>query len=218
MTQRRTRVAVVTASIALFSVVPVFAQQRQPAAFVTGGIFAGIEQFSHLETEAGAAEPDLSGTMLGGLVGIGTFLVPRVSVRFELALRGTLDATESSTQMLAPGLTYTITQTYEDRLRTGSVLLAYHTRTGQRVGIEYLGGLGLVQEKQGIAYERTSNAPGFPTGAEEATGIAYGSVAVVGMDVPIAAAERLAIVPGIRAFASGSSVSIEPGVAVRWSF
>jgi hypothetical protein len=54
--------------------------------FVDGSVFLGIERFSHASTQPpNVSLPDLSGTTVGGRVGVGTFLSPQWSAQVEFA-------------------------------------------------------------------------------------------------------------------------------------
>ena len=54
--------------------------------FVDGAVFRGIERFSHTSTQPPTASlTDLSGTTVGGRIGVGTFLSPQWSAQVEFA-------------------------------------------------------------------------------------------------------------------------------------
>ena len=71
------------------SAVLVFVVARPLAAqtvFVDGAVFLGIERLAHISTQPpNASLTDLSGTAIGGRVGVGTFLSPQWSAQVEFA-------------------------------------------------------------------------------------------------------------------------------------
>lgn len=84
-----------TATVACALIGPVLAQgQDAGRVFVDGAVFAGLEQRAHTEFKTPiSTTDDLSATVAGGSVAVGTFLAPRVSVRLEAAFPGSSDGT-----------------------------------------------------------------------------------------------------------------------------
>jgi hypothetical protein len=199
------------------------AQTADPRVFVTGGVFAGIERTSQLTSSALVVDvPDLDGTAPGGVVGIGTFLTPRFSVRAEFAFRGPLTAETTRTETLStlPPVSYTERLRGENRMNTGAVLAAYHTRAGSRVSVEYLAGISITYLRERAVTEATTTGPlpaPFPSRRSETTITEYGTVAMVGMDVAVSVTSRLALVPHVRVQAAGG-LSLRPGVSIRVAF
>src|SRR5437870_4075101 len=84
------------------SAVLVFVVARPLAAqtvFVDGAVFLGIERLSHTSTQPpNASLTDLSGTAVGGRVGVGTFLSPQWSAQVEFAYTKLLKTTTTISQ------------------------------------------------------------------------------------------------------------------------
>ena len=194
------------------------AAQDTPSFFVTGGVFASVERSSHIELDDGVF-PALDGTVAGGTVAAGAWLTPRVTVRVEFAFRGSLEASDSRTTGISfpPATTFTETRHDTDKLRSGSVLAAYHTRGGKAVRLEYIGGIAFVYLRRSSSTEISPAPPGVILPRSETSSISYGTAAVVGLDVPVRVTARLDIVPQIRAQSTGG-LTIRPGIGVRVRF
>lgn len=232
-------------SLALVGVLglPVFAlaQPSSGTVFISAGGFAAIEK-SPTATVL-APQPDTSGTVAGGGLGIGVHLTERVTARVEWSLTDTLTQSgdtinypyyyppellaassgASSVWVASPQLTaLTVPYVPETRRSTaaGFALLGYHLPAG-RASIELLGGVGLLNEDVEGRYDvRIANAPaGLSLPALPSyRSSSYHAVAVVGADVAVSLASRAAIVPQVRVYAHQGGLSVRPGLALRWTF
>ncbi len=91
----------------------------------------------------GGVQTNLSGTSRARSFGIGTFLTPRLSVRFETALPSTL-----SVNSVSSGTPVIESLRVDQTTRTGDVLFGYHTSSSRVVSVEYLGGVLFVSQHQ----------------------------------------------------------------------
>ncbi len=207
-------------ALAVIGSVPAAAQSNDSGPFVTVGIFAGIDRFSHSVTTqpSGSGEtPNLSGTTGGGLFGMGTFLAPRWSASVEFAF-------STSTEGTATQSGQSVRQTLQTRSRTdlGSVLLGYHHTPSGKIQVGMFAGLSFVRQSTHSEIDTVFSPPLpipplTPTHTET-DAIIYRSAATVGFDVAIQATATLAIVPTVRAHVISGMWSIRPGVMVRWRF
>lgn len=219
-------------ALTLVGLVPTIAaaQHDRGTVYISAGAFAAIEQ---APSSAGfpGVDTDASGTVPGGMLGIGVHLTPRVSARLEWSMTGELDIAQayaypallqlepgvssmpiSELSIYAPGI--------ESRRRTtsGYALLGYHV-TGRRLGLEVLGGVGLVNEDTTSEYDvRILARAIFPSPMPELKTSRYQAVAVVGADLAVSLTRRAAVVPSVRAYALNGGLSVRPGVALRWTF
>jgi hypothetical protein len=205
------------------------AQHDRGTVYISGGAFAAIEQ-APSSTGFPGVDSDASGTVPGGMLGLGVHLTPRISARVEWSMTGELDVAQayaypallqaagvsslpiSDLSIYAPGI--------EARRRTtsGYALLGYHV-TGRRLGLEVLGGVGLVNEDTTSEYDvRILARAIFPAPMLELKSSSYHAVAVVGADVAVALTRRAAVVPSLRAYALNGGLSLRPGVSLRWTF
>ena len=214
------------------------AQPSTGTVFISGGAFAAIEQFP-TSSGFGVPDSDASGTVAGGALGIGVHLTERLSARFEWSLTDRLKQTQDviaypyiPAELLAAlsGAGPTIGRpddswltlvpyTPETKRSTaaGFALLGYHIPAG-RASIEVLGGLGLLNTDLETSYDvRVAGGRTVPALTEYKTS-SYQAVAVVGADVAVPLTTHAAIVPQVRAYAHGGSLSVRPGLALRWTF
>jgi hypothetical protein len=211
---------------------------RAQTLFVDGGAFAGIERRPHIEIVPivpGGEQPDLGGTVPGGVVSIGTWLAPRVSVRLEVALPGNLETTDEQGTVyplafplgpssLGPDTSFSYSQRYKrsERIRSLSALVGYHTARRRGLQLGYLGGAAFLVGRRTETYEFgypviTNTIPIgiLPPMAQTTIVNEYGVTATVGLDADVAVGSRLSLVPHVRAFAFSSGLSVRPGVVVR---
>jgi hypothetical protein len=187
--------------------------------FVHGGVFASIERFPHIETDLDAAPfEDPSGTVFGGTFGVGGFLTPRLTARLEVALPAELE--EDEEQAIGP---ISASGHSEIQLRDVYVMLGYETDPGRRIRLSYLAGAVLRQRR--IEREATivSQPPVFPIIPPlirrfDESIVSYETSLALGLDAAAMMTERLALVPQMRVVVAGGSLSLRPGVSVRWTF
>jgi hypothetical protein len=213
------------------SAVLVFVIARPLAAqtvFVDGAVFLGIERLSHTSTQPpNASLTDLSGTTVGGRVGVGTFLSPQWSAQVEFAYPKLLKITTTipppilqplaslgtlAQLVVAPAPIAITQQLHRDyRAPSATVLVGYHTARRHHVAVGYLGGLMLLEERQ-----HTTQT--FVRVSSESTTFTYRAAAAMGFDVDVALGSHLALVPQVRADVFVGSLSVRPAVGVRWNF
>lgn len=205
-----------------------WAQPASGTVFISGAAFAAIEKAPEAKG-IGITAGDASGTVAGGALGIGVYLTPRVSARFEWSLTDALKesqhlgisplAATSAAGLVFPGTTI-VDQTYESRRSTaaGFALLGFHVAAG-RASVEVLGGLGLVHQDMTTSYDvRILPAFGLPVPRTDYTASSYAAAAVVGADLAVGLTEHASIVPHVRAYALSGGLSLRPGLALRWTF
>jgi hypothetical protein len=209
----------------------------QQTVFVEGAAFVGVERLSHATPQpSNASVADLSGTTVGGRVGVGTFLSPQWSVRVEVAVPNLLKSTTTlpppillplpSPVVVVPAPIVFTQQIQRDyRAPSGAILVGYSTTRRHHIAISYLGGLMMLEERQHTV-NQTSIGPvagvsiPTPTQRTETTVFTYRAAAATGLDVDvdIAIAAHLTLVPQIRADVFLGSLSVRPAVALRWNF
>jgi len=217
------------------SAVLVFVVARPLAAqtvFVDGAVFLGIERLSHTSTQRpNASLTDLSGTAVGGRVGVGTFLSPRWSVQVEFAYPRLLKSTTTIQPpllqpLVVPGafgptvIVAPVTQQVQRDYRAPSatVLVGYHTARRHHVAVGYLGGLMLLEERQHTTQAFVRSGAPTPIASSETTTFTYRAAAAMGFDVDIVLGSHLALVPQVRSDVFVGSLSVRPAVGVRWNF
>jgi hypothetical protein len=209
------------------------------AVFVEGGAFVGIERLSHTTTQPGNPSlVDLSGTTAGGEVSAGTFLSPQWSVRAELAVPNLLKKTTTTQPPIPqpllstfpgisqPGVVLPIpisaSQLVERDYRAPgvAVLVGYHTARQHSIEVGFLGGFTFLEERQHTFTQTSFTRGGIVISPQvtEATTFTYRAAAAAGLDVDIAVASHLSLVPQIRAAVFTGSVSVRPAAALRWIF
>jgi hypothetical protein len=192
-------------------------------------------------------ERDASATVAGGAAAVGTFLGPRVSLRLEASFPGPVDTTYSSgsgfvftslgvgTSPMGSVMQLLSSRVEEERReRSASVLIGYHTARRNRVRVGFLAGVAFLWQQQRTVIEQTlptfpfpvlpTMPGGFPVEVfppridrSETSATSYRAAPAVGLDVDIAMAAHLAVVPQMRVQASGGVLSLRPGIAVRWT-
>ena len=204
----------------------------QPATgtvFVEGGAYADIRRGPSSNATL-FGDDDSSGTVPGGTLGVGVYLTPRISVRAEWSMSGTLSLdrdvsilpytaedlvlrTGRPLSLLAP---QEITEQRD--VKAGIALLGYHFTAG-RTAIELLGGVGLVNERVGTVSDlQLPVLPGLPEYRAEFTQSAHHAVAVLGAGAAVSLAGHAALVPQVRVYALNGALQVRPGLNLRWTF
>jgi hypothetical protein len=210
------------------------AQTHQEAGiFVQGGAFATFEERSHSELDTPGAlallAPDeSSGTAAGGSAGVGVFLRPFLSARADVAFTGEYDGPYPAAIPLtiADFPTDVIRQTASSRTKSAEVqaLLAYHLSSSNRFRLALLTGVSFARQRTHFSSElffgTVPPLPGvtrvIPTRQIEYSLITYRRDLVIGADGEIALGEHVAVIPQLRVMGGSGSVTIRPGVSVRW--
>jgi hypothetical protein len=184
-----------------------------PKVFITGAYGAGTDRSSHFVTNQPGLQTNLSGHLSNRTFGIGTFVTPHWSVRFEMGLPATLHVASTSSGT-ATVQSLSVAQT----TRTASVLFGYHTASTRRVSMEYLGGVAFIAQRQN-AVSQVFDPSGFPlSGPMETDSYSYKSTAVAGADVNITVVRHFAIVPEFRAWVLGGTLSLRAALGFRVNF
>lgn len=211
------------------------AQPDRGTVFITGGAFAAVERAPD-SSGPGFDGPDANGTVPGGTLGLGVFLTDHVSARVEWAMTDRLKTDASPIAYPAstfemPGGMFGLTMPglgsssiyvpdYTQSRRTSAVfsLVGYHVGRG-RVSLEALGGLGLLNENLRTQYDvRILAGRGAALPRSEYESSSYYAVGVVGTDIHVALTDHAAVVPTLRAYATGGRLSVRPGLSLRWTF
>ncbi|MEZ5292270.1 MAG: hypothetical protein R2745_14415 [Vicinamibacterales bacterium] len=204
----------------------------------TGTVFAGAQAFASIEKVGATAGfgvpwPDQGGTVAGGGLGLGIQLTPSISARLEWSATDTLKSSSTvgplplvtSPLVAMPNgfphsgtLPFVVDQQYERR-RTSTTALALlgYRLGGERLGLELLGGLGVVYLDQRESYDVRILGASLVPSTDYRTA-AYRAVAAVGADVPVALTRHASLVPSVRAWAVDGGLTLRPGVGVRWTF
>jgi opacity protein-like surface antigen len=223
------------AALFLFAAAGPASAQTDPGLFVTGAGFAGIERVPHAEIDDQSfpglefSDTDLSDTVFGWSVGIGTFVHPAWSVRFEFAVPGKLEE-EGHTFDLGGGISIGPRSSRSERAYNGSVLIGHHVPLNSRLSLGLLGGVvfGRIETRSVTEFSfdllpPVPQIPGvplpdFPPIRSEARMTSYHAGAGLGLDVDWALADRIVISPQLRAHALGGGLSLRPGVGLRFNF
>jgi hypothetical protein len=187
---------------------------KAPAVFLTGAYGTGRDQSSHfVSSQPDGLQTNLSGSVTARSFGVGTFLTPRLSVRFELTLPETLNVSDSAgNQSIVESLS--VAQT----TRTGAILFGYHTSSSRTVSLEYLGGVLFVSQLQ-HSVSQVFAYTGAPLVAPMVSdAYAYKSTAIAGADVNIALGRHLAVVPEFRAWSLAGTFSTRASLGFRVNF
>ena len=164
----------------------------------------------------------------GGLVALGVFITPSVSLRVEGSFQGE-HVTETDHGDLSPLITI------EDRQASSMtdvfVAAGWHQGDARRTTITYLGGMVFRRQRDEavLRYTLSDRVPPLPPqlglgGAViglslpnfELDSTTYTTGVMAGVDVTINLSQRLAVVPQVRMVAANRTWSLRPGVAMRW--
>lgn len=102
--------------------------------------------------------------------------------------------------------------------RTGAVLFGYSTSPTRLVSVEYLGGVLFMSQRQLSTTQLMSVTGVILEAPSESDSYAYKSAAIAGLDVRVALGRHLAVVPGIRAWSMGGTLSTQTSVGFRVNF
>jgi hypothetical protein len=182
-----------------------------------GGYFRDIKRFSG-DPEMNVLDGDASGLQLD----VGTVVIPRLLVTFELGLSGE-SSVSRTTSISYMGQTVDIRTLYANRLTTWSTLVGLRAATTRRVRLTYLGGITFfhvsrrITSESQIAFVQPAPSPTSSSTVDNVAG------PTVGIDAAIRATDHLAIVLAMRAHALRISadlagVTVRPGVAAQFSF
>jgi hypothetical protein len=187
---------------------------KAPPVFLTGAYGTGMDQSSHFVTnQPGGLQTNLSGHVTARSFGVGTFLTPRLSVRFEMTLPETLTVTGSTS-----GTPIVENLRVAQTSRTGAVLFGYHTSSSRPVSLEYLGGVLFVSQHQN-SISQVFTSTGTPLAAPmESDAYSYKSAAIAGVDVNVAIGRHLAVVPEFRAWSLAGTFSTRSSLGFRVIF
>lgn len=219
-------------ALALVACFPFFAaaQHDRGTVFIGAGALAAIEQ-APSSTGFPGADGDASGTVPGGMLGVGVHLTPRVSALVEWSMTDELSFTQGYavspalvSELAVLGVPVTDLSIYDPRVEqtrrttSGYALLGYHL-TSRRAALELLGGVGVVNEDTTSQYDvRILARSTFLAPMPELKTSTYHAVAVVGADVAVSLTRRAAVVPSVRTYVMNGGLSVRPGLALRWTF
>jgi hypothetical protein len=187
---------------------------KTPTLFVTGGYGIGMDQSSHfVSNQPDGLQTNLSGRMTARSFGVGTFLTPRLSVRFEMTLPETMSVSASTSGTpIVESLSVAQTTT------TGAVLFGYHTASTREVSVAYLGGVLFVSQRQDSLSQVLTDT-GTPLAAPMVSNAySYRSAAIAGADVNIALGQHLALMPEFRAWSLNGTFSTRTSLGFRVIF
>jgi hypothetical protein len=189
---------------------PAFAQSL----FVQGGIATDARRFSG-QPDNRVFDANVRTITIGG----GGFLTSLISAGVEVGL-GAEGSVAQSVSVSVAGRPQTITTTYGSRLRTVSALFGFHSAP-RMVRVAAYAGLAFTAMRQRIAADAPPIVLSAPPPPTEFTHL--GATPIVGVDVAVRIAARLALVGAVRAQDLGLSselrgFSIRPGAAIRVSF
>ncbi len=220
---------------------PASAQPDRGTVFIGAGALASLERSPR--TSGLGIDSDSDGAAPGGALSLGVYLTPRVSARFEWSITGWLEHENgydvyplylasalalSDGGQADPALVQSLFAPYSFRSRSrsksGFALLGYHLGS-RRASIEMMGGMGWVAKTTRTSYDiqlaqRLVALPAntLPFRAGESRYTDYQTVGVAGLDAEVGLTGQAAVVPQLRVFASGGSLTLRPGVGIRWKF
>jgi hypothetical protein len=187
---------------------------KAPTLFVTGGYGIGMDQSSHfVSNQPDGLQTNLSGRMTARSFGVGTFLTPRLSVRFEMTLPETMSVSASTS-----GTPVVESLSVAQTTTTGAVLFGYHTSSAREVSVAYLGGVLFVSQRQDSLSQVLTDT-GAPLAAPMVSNAyAYRSAAIAGADVNVALGRHLALMPEFRAWSLNGTFSTRTSLGFRVIF
>lgn len=225
--------------------VPASAQPESGTVFIGAGALASLERSTRSSGLGGDDNRD--GTAAGGGLQLGVYLTPRVSARFEWSMTDWLEyrndgviplyaAAQLGSGMIPPGFEGRIDPALAESLiapygfrgrarsKAGFALLGYHLGS-RRASVEVMGGMGWVSKTTRTSYDFRIAQPllnflpeALPFRGGESGFTDYQTVGVTGLDATVGLTDHAAVVPQLRVFASGGTLSVRPGVGIRWTF
>lgn len=218
--------------------------------FVEGSVFGGIERRVTQKVETTVTPstqgtestpvPDINGSVIGGTFTVGTWVAPRVTLRLETSWPGEVEDRVERSQTIpgagpVPVLNARVERQSQDRARTFTALVGYHTARRHGVQLGYVGGAAFVWRtlrQREVSTSSTLSGGGVVIGPGgmvipqpvvvipvertfDATTNIYGVSAAVGMDADIAIGSKLSAVPQIRVVGMNGGLSVRPGVGFR---
>ena len=211
--------AVVLAIVVSLTAIPARAQTGVFAG--GGGATTGI-WFTHVEQRSPvSANSDVSGRVGEWFITGGGTVARHAVLQTELTMRGTLKKDVPTPQYPPPGPYGTTTRTVSYRFRDVSFLAGYTSGSSHKVNVSALAGVMFSQIRFTEYSIYTPPTPGpYPTYPTDSTTVSYYIAPVFGLDVPIAPASRLLIVPQVRTFKlpGGGPLAVSTGLGARVRF
>ena len=207
---------------------------QEQGLFVQGGVFGTFEERSHSEVETHEAlllfaPDDSSGSAFGGSFGAGVFLRPYLSARADVVFTGEYDASTypaaiTSTVSGLPAEYIALASTSRTRSAEVQALLAYHLPSSNRFRLALLTGVSFARQRTRFSTELFGGllpaAPVVtrfvPTRPIDYAFISYRRDLVIGADGEIALGEHVAVIPQFRLIGGSGTITLRPGVSVRW--
>ena len=200
------------AALILFATLIAADRAFAQAGFVHAGIATAIRRFAG-QPDDRVFDANVSTVLIGG----GGFLTPMISAGAELDM-GRESVVEQNATVTIAGRPETVTTTYASRRRAVSGLFGIHSTAARAVRVSAYAGLAFTALRQRIA----STAPPIvlPTAPPPTEFTQLATTPIVGVDVSVTIARRLAIAGVIRAqgLDFGGELhgfSVRPGVVAR---
>jgi hypothetical protein len=207
---------------------------QEQGVFIQGGALAAIERRSHSDIDSTDAlalvvAPDDGGSSApAGTIGAGVFLRPFLSARADVVFTGEFE--QENPIAIPAGLVFptdaVIRPISQSRTRSAEVhaLLAYHLPTERRFRLALLAGVSFARQRTRFNSDFfIATVPGLPgvtrsapTRQIEYSFVSYRRDLVIGVDGEFALGEKFALIPDLRVIGGSGSISIRPGVTVRW--
>jgi len=163
----------------------------------------------------------------GAAAAVGVFITPSVSLRLEGSFQG-----EQVTTTEAGGLGAVLTAVDRQATATTDLFVSAGWHQGQsRTTITYLAGMVFRRQREEATLSYTYAPRSLPTTIGQSmvfgqlasstfddrfAATSYSAGIMAGIDVAIGFSEHLALVPQLRMVAAGHTLSVRPGVALRW--
>jgi hypothetical protein len=153
----------------------------------------------------------------GGILTVGVFIAPSVSLRIEGSFQGDQVTTSEMSTQFSSATTREVASLTDILVAAG-----WHQGESRRTSITYLAGM-VFRRRQ----DETILSFGFPqlvgrtvtsplTSEESYSSTTYGQGVMAGVDVAIKLSERFAVVPQVRLVAATNQWNLRPAIAMRW--